>query len=622
MTSLNHHIEEYLNSYLSMKATPEFAVLLKGKWGSGKSWFIKNYIKNHKESKFLYVSLYGLTTTKEIEERFFEQLHPMLASKPAKFAGSLVRGLIKGTLHFDVNGDGKNDGSASPQIPEIRLGEYFSDKGKKVLIFDDLERCAMPINNVLGYINQFVEDQGQRVIIIANEEELIKQFNDEKKEVYVAAYLKIKEKLIGQSFDIQSDVNTAIDSFFSVIGNDDCKQMLVQKKSFLIQILQESGHSSLRHLRQSIFSFERFWEYIPQEAFNKDELIEHIIQYFFSTSFEIKQGNFKEDGVADSFKNFGQFFPDKVNKHRDRDKYSRFNVPYHPFNIFLLQEFFQLGKTDREKFHNSVKDSKYFEHEDTPSWKKLFHFYYGIDDNSFDELYKIVLKEFTEYKIDNILVLLHITGMFLLLGKYKLIQLKEKYILKVANDNLKLLRNRLTIETNLDWEEPFVYTGSFNLMYHSNDILEFENFKKEAFNVMRLGKLDNYPIIANSLLEKLDIEKSVKSFGENLILSNSPIAKYYNIALLNHMDVNRFCDIFFKLSNNEKRLLADIFKKRYKDINLVRDLKDEEDWLKQLYLIVTKKSKPFKGKVSGYMIDNYFIPILKESIDNFERAKF
>lgn len=622
MASLNHHIEEYLDSYLSMTATPEFAVLLKGKWGSGKSWFIRNYMETHKEYNFLYVSLYGVTATKEIEQRFFEKLHPILASKGAKVLGSVLRGLLKTTLHIDWNGDSKPDANISSQLPDIKLDEYLSNASKSVLIFDDLERCAIPINNVLGYINQFVEDQGQRIIIIANEEELIKQFNDEKKEAYVAAYLKIKEKLIGQSFDIRPDVNTAIDDFFNVIENNDCKKRLIQKKDFVIKILQESGHPSLRHLRQSIFSFERFWSYIPEEAFDKDELIEHIIQYFFSTSFEIKQGNIREDGVADSFNNFGQFFPDKTNRHRDRDKYSCFNVPYHPFNITLFQEFFQVGKTNKEKFHNSIRDSMYFENEDTPSWKKLWHFYYGIDDNDFLDLYEMVLKEFTECKIDNVLVLLHITGMFLFFKQKKLISLNEKYILKVAKKNLKLLRDRLSIEIYYEWEGPFVESGSFNLSYHSDGMPEFEKFKKEAFNIMKLGKRDKFPVIANSLLEKLDKEKSVKSFGENLTFSSSPSGKYYNIPLFNHMDVNRFSDIIFKLSNNEKRLLADIFKKRYRDINLVRDLKDEEDWVKQLHLIIIKKSKPLRGKVSGYMIENYFIPILKESIDYFERALY
>ena len=42
--SMNLHIEEFLEYYCSLKHDPEYAVLLKGKWGAGKTWFIKNFI--------------------------------------------------------------------------------------------------------------------------------------------------------------------------------------------------------------------------------------------------------------------------------------------------------------------------------------------------------------------------------------------------------------------------------------------------------------------------------------------------------------------------------------------------------------------------------------------------
>lgn len=46
-----------------------------------------------------------------------------------------------------------------------------------VLIFDDLERCDCSIQDILGYINGFVEQAGMKVIIIANQEELRKKID-------------------------------------------------------------------------------------------------------------------------------------------------------------------------------------------------------------------------------------------------------------------------------------------------------------------------------------------------------------------------------------------------------------------------------------------------------------
>ena len=43
-----------------------------------------------------------------------------------------------------------------------------------VLIFDDLERCNVPPNIVLGYINKFVEHKNCKCIIVANQKEISK----------------------------------------------------------------------------------------------------------------------------------------------------------------------------------------------------------------------------------------------------------------------------------------------------------------------------------------------------------------------------------------------------------------------------------------------------------------
>jgi|GEM_PF-5412413 len=88
-TSLNHHIEDYLNYYCGLSYSPKFAILLKGRWGSGKTCFIKQYCEKLSK-KFLYVSLYGVTNYSEIEDSLFKQLHPIRSSKAGVIAGKIV----------------------------------------------------------------------------------------------------------------------------------------------------------------------------------------------------------------------------------------------------------------------------------------------------------------------------------------------------------------------------------------------------------------------------------------------------------------------------------------------------------------------------------------------------
>ncbi|MEQ8973575.1 MAG: P-loop NTPase fold protein [Coleofasciculus sp. C1-SOL-03] len=82
-----------------MRANFLFAVLLKGQWGAGKTWFIKKYYEKRKanKQKCLYVSLYGMTTFSEIEDAFFQQLHPVLSSKGMAITGNIFKEAIKTT---------------------------------------------------------------------------------------------------------------------------------------------------------------------------------------------------------------------------------------------------------------------------------------------------------------------------------------------------------------------------------------------------------------------------------------------------------------------------------------------------------------------------------------------
>ena len=103
MNSTNQKIHIFLKYYCDLPSPPEYAVLIKGKWGTGKTWFIKNLINdlNASNIKSLHISLYGMTTFDEIENEFFRQLHPVLSSKKMALAGKVIKGLLKTTLKID-----------------------------------------------------------------------------------------------------------------------------------------------------------------------------------------------------------------------------------------------------------------------------------------------------------------------------------------------------------------------------------------------------------------------------------------------------------------------------------------------------------------------------------------
>ena len=93
---LNNHIKEYLMNYIGLE-NPQYAILLKGKWGSGKTHFINKYKeeldKKQPKQKYIYVSLYGITSFDEIETKFLEAIYPKLYNRKTIFVGKIAKQL-------------------------------------------------------------------------------------------------------------------------------------------------------------------------------------------------------------------------------------------------------------------------------------------------------------------------------------------------------------------------------------------------------------------------------------------------------------------------------------------------------------------------------------------------
>jgi GTPase SAR1 family protein len=247
----NNHVLEYLDWYCNTETVLGFAVLLRGLWGTGKTHLVNKYLEKRqgKGSKHLYVSLYGVTSTKQIDDAFFRQLHPVLASKGMKFATAVVKGFVKTAVKIDLDGDDKDDVTVTSQMPDVDLSSYFTNTQDRLLVFDDLERCSMKISDVLGYINSFVEHEDYKAIIIANEDDILGRKDE--------LYKTIKEKLIGQTLEVVPNYDDALNEFLSEIKNNHARIFLTNNKQEITGIFGHSGTNNLRLLRQSLWDFER-----------------------------------------------------------------------------------------------------------------------------------------------------------------------------------------------------------------------------------------------------------------------------------------------------------------------------------------------------------------------------
>lgn len=176
-------ITEEILRYLNDKAY-NYAVLIDGEWGSGKTFFVNNTLTkaiNKQEIKFKtnrnvkYISLYGCKDMADVQEN--------IAWSFAEDARKKIKKMMKwGTTVEKVSSNillsSQKIGNVIMKkfLPETSLYKISSDwlnLGSFIFIFDDLERCDCPVNEVFGFLNELVEHENTKVIIIANEKELM-----------------------------------------------------------------------------------------------------------------------------------------------------------------------------------------------------------------------------------------------------------------------------------------------------------------------------------------------------------------------------------------------------------------------------------------------------------------
>ena len=175
-------IKEEILRYIKDR-TYNYAVLIDGEWGSEKTYFVKRIIvpSINEQEKFSgtdravkYISLYGCKNIGDVQENiawsFAENARQKIKNK-ASWGNSADK------ISENAFLSSRKIGNAILEkfLPKDLLYQIASDwlnLGEFIFIFDDLERCECPINELFGFLNELIEHENTKVIIIANEKEV------------------------------------------------------------------------------------------------------------------------------------------------------------------------------------------------------------------------------------------------------------------------------------------------------------------------------------------------------------------------------------------------------------------------------------------------------------------
>ncbi|MFT2092111.1 P-loop NTPase fold protein [Paraglaciecola sp. 2405UD69-4] len=580
MSEINKHVYQALDTYCKLTVEPEYAVLLKGSWGCGKSHFVEEFIQKHKDYKFLFVSLYGVASVDAIEDKFFQQLNPILSSKSMILAGKIGKGLLKGTIKLDLDNDGKDDTSANIGIPDIKLADYLTDTKKCILVFDDLERCSMELNQILGYINYFVEKNGYKVIIIADEEKLIEKENADKQ-----PYTSIKEKLIGKTLHLESDVDSVFDLFSKIIITDtDLNKLILENKQLFINIYRQSSYENLRSLRKIFLEFRSLYALLDSKIKNNPELMSHFLQIYAVISMEIYSGSFKVDDLRSiiGFECFLELPDEDVDKaeanlKKVSAKYT-VNLRETLIDVSDWQDWFKKGIFDKEKVNSALMKSLYFQNNNSPEWKKLLRLF-DLEQSEFDALKVSTWNSFSNDEILEVGAVKQVVSTYLYLAKMKLISKSTSDVLDEAKKIVieAVRNNKFDIPDSLNPEHDLDSFGGFTFISDGvKEFQEFSTFLNEQVYAYQAQQRENK--IPN-LLELMS--NNVEKFTELMCNQSEERESFAYKPVLDRVPIQQFIEILESLSNVNKNLVNRALHKRYKNQN-VSAMKSEFEWIKNV----------------------------------------
>ncbi len=334
------------------------ALLVTGKWGSGKTYLIRQIEKKlNQEPKNLMavVSLFGIEDTNTLSKKVkgavayaqtFNKaeksgkghiakgvnIAKQLSEKAAAFGELFDFGKIKKiakSANMLLSIDIHDFLPIEKEVYCIVAGEEQPVKKKLVLVFDDFERCKIGVIDLLGIINTYVEDKRIKTIVIASED------NIEDEENYKTFKEKVVERTVKLDMEYRRIQQEMIEDYKT--ETSEYKEFLKKESPKLFQVFEESGSRNLRTFKSCLIDFERVYGLWHSLKLPTDGMGE-ALYVFAAYLFEVKGGNYKKMDEYDEY--HFNFLEEKAEDKKrnpprwqttqdgENSKYKRYNAQY------------------------------------------------------------------------------------------------------------------------------------------------------------------------------------------------------------------------------------------------------------------------------------------------------
>lgn len=590
------NIKTIFDDYLKTENT-NYALMLNGNWGSGKTFFWKNTLKqkvtdnNYKE---IYISLNGISKIETLEHMLFIKLIPILGSKESS--------LMKNTTTLVTNVINK----ASSYYLKSSLSDIFKgvsvdafNFSKYIICFDDLERSQIPVKEVFGFINNYVEHKNLKTIILTDEKEINKSQKDE-------SYNNIKEKLIGRIINFKLDIEDTLPKLFLKkyeTSNSEFYLFLDKNNKYITDVLIEYKQQNLRTIS---FYLEILAKIHPLILLQNDKFIKEIILFSIIVTIEFKNGKITSEKF-DEFDEFAGYniFPrtllkkngiDEVKVKSEKEIFTEtyLDKRYDEYDFYpSIYSYILSGYLNQDDLNVQLlnKNKTGFDTPESIAFNSLLKSNFRIlNDNDFEKLC-IEVKSYSEKGFYSLYDYSHIASAYYYFEESKLIALTKQEIKKFLIIGLTESAKKKEINQS-------VFDNLFNFNADNEKVTEIREIIKKIHNEIKKEQDTKKGNELIKYIENNDEESIVEMFEKNIFLTDSfkyIISDVLFSKLVNaeNQTINTFTKLFCS-----KYTSSNIEVSSYEDIELLKD---------------------FKNMLINYLTENHLIrPLKRFTIENLK----
>lgn len=238
----------------------------------------------------------------------------------------------------------------------------------------------IPVGEVLGFINAYVEHEKLKAIIVANETKVME--GDD-------TYLEIKEKLIGQTLEVLPETEAAFTSFLALISDQRTRSFLEAHAEVVLDVHAEGGRGNLRTLKHAMWDFEKLSRHFEQRHWDAPASMAKVVKGVLAASMERRAGKMTEADLTRLVGNtFSRIFRKEASGQTTAadeidNRYKQIDFDDIVMPVGVIAGMLFRGDVDGDAIRAGLDaSSDFLQPEEQPLWHRAQHTFFGDDDEA------------------------------------------------------------------------------------------------------------------------------------------------------------------------------------------------------------------------------------------------